>query len=159
MLDIDWRGASCGLFHPAGSPRDPCWNRAWAFGRPRIFTLISEKEIILVTERRWTWIQQWNCEINLKKKNCNKKRKWFSFFFFFFFASSSLCCEMSHNINTKHPLPVISMSFCCQVTLLAPSAQWWVGLGSGEVSAKHKPRPWGVVGWWRSCRAAERMED
>lgn len=25
MLDIDWRGASCGLFHPAGSPRDPCW--------------------------------------------------------------------------------------------------------------------------------------
>lgn len=94
-----------------------------------------------------------------KKKTATKRESSFRFFFVFFFASSSLCCEMSHNINTKHPLPVISMSFCCQVTLLAPSAQWWVGLGSGEVSAKHKPRPWGVVGWWRSCRAAERMED
>ena len=145
---------------PARLPARPSLKSSVGFGCPRIFTLISEKEIILVTERRWTRFQRWNCEINLKKKKKKLQQKEkVVFFFFVFFPSSSLCCKMSHNINTKHPLPVISMSFCCQVTLPAPSTQWRVGLGSGEVSAKHKPRPWGVVGWWRSCRAGERMED
>lgn len=55
------------------------------------------------------------------------------------------CCKMSHNINTKHPpLPVISMSFCCWVTLLTFSHNGGSALAAVRSAQNTSPGHGGV---------------
>lgn len=131
----------------------PLWRRGL---RAALASLPEYQEIVLVTARGWRQIQ-WD-EAKKTRGSCD-------FFFFFFGRGKNLngcfllsCCKKSHNINTKQPLlPIISMSFCCGVTLLALSHNGGAALAAVRSAPSTSPGHGGrLVG---GSLVGESMED
>lgn len=73
---------------------------------------------------------------------------------------SSVVAKTSHNINTEHPLlPIISMSFRCQVTPLPPSHKGWSALAAVRSALSTSTGHGGAGRFAAACLAGERMED